>query len=147
MHKYTALKNLHAARKSFVPPKVPDVIHFEKSDHVQAYSVWKLFNEHVNKIIETQKFEDVELSTQSERGRVTRSQMRSYLSSGNDKEDFRSIGYHKFKLYVTYIDSLVGNLQQRFESWPEWVILRDLSFNFLNDLDDSDRQIAFETLI
>ena len=50
-------------------------------------------------------------------------------------------------MYVTYIDSVIGHLQQRFEPWPEWLVLCEHSFNFLNDIEDSDRKIAFEKLL
>ena len=85
--------------------------------HCQGYSVWKALNEHVNIIIDTQTFQNVALLTHSEQGRVTRSQMRSYLCNGYDKEDFRSIVYHRYKSYVTYIDTLIGNLRNRFQPW------------------------------
>ena len=72
---------------------------------------------------------------------------RSFTSSGDEKEDFRSIVHHKFANYVTYIDSLLGHMAQRFEPWPEWLILCDNSFNFLNDLDTFDRKLSFEKLL
>ena len=110
MNKYFKLKNyLHSARTSFVELNSPSVIHFKKSYFHQAYSVWKSFGEHINTIISTQTFENVKLLTRSERGRVTRSQIRASL--GIEKEDFRSIINQKFKMYVTYIDSVIGHLQ------------------------------------
>ena len=38
-------------------------------------------------------------------------------------------------------------MAQRFEPWPEWLILCDNSFNFLNDLDTFDRKLSFEKLL
>ena len=69
---------------------------------------------------DTQLFKNVKLLIVTERGSVTRS--RSFTRSGNEKENFRSIVYHKFANYVTYIDSLQGHMAQRFEPWPEWLI-------------------------
>lgn len=148
MHKYILLKkHLYAARESFVEQKPPVVINFKKSDHFQAYSVWKKFNYNIQIIIETQEFDNVKLLTSSERGRATRSRVRSYHSNGYNKEDFKSIVNHRYKLYVAYLDSLIGNLKTRFEPWPEWVVLCDRAFNFMNDLEISDRKVAFEALL
>ena len=61
--------------------------------------------------------------------------------------DFRSIVYHRYKSYVTYIDSLIGNLQNRFQPWPQWLLHCERTFNFLNDLEESDRKLSFETLL
>ena len=145
MTKYYKLKNyLHLARNSFVTKQIPSIIHFEKSDHHTEYSVWKSFEEHINSIINTLTFQNVQLLTRSERGRVTRSQIRSYMCAG---EDVRSIIHFKFKNYVTYLDSLINHLVQRFEPWPEWVVLCNDCFNFLNKIENTDRSIAFELLL
>ena len=130
---------------SFVELNSLSVIHFKKSDFHQAYSVWKSFGEHINTIISTQTFENVKLLTRSERGRVTRSQIRASL--GIEKEDFRSIINQKFKMYVTYIDSVIGHLQQRFEPWPEWLVLCEHSFNFLNDIKDSTEKLRLRNCL
>ena len=144
MNVYFKLKlQLSSARDSFNSLKVPDAIHLEKTEHHKAYVVWKTFENSVKTIKESQSFENIRLLLQSERGRVTR----SGSSFGCDKEGFESIIIHKFKGYRIYLDLLISELQNRFEPWPEWVILCEKCLNFENDLEFKERNEAFINLL
>ena len=79
----------------------------------------------------------------SDRGRVTR----SGSSFGCEKEGIRSIILHRFKAYRIYLDLVISELINRFEPWPEWVVLGEKCFNFINDSDFDQRRESFSKLL
>ena len=66
---------------------------------------------------------------------------------GCDKEGFRSIILQRFKNYRIYLDLLISELCNRFEPWPEWVVLSEKCFNFMNNYEFEVRNDSFSKLL
>ena len=65
----------------------------------------------------------------------------------NEKEGISSVIHHKYKEYRIYIDLLIAELHERFEPWPEWLVLSERALNFANDLGYRERQESFDKLL
>ena len=136
---------LNIARDSFNSFKIPEFIHLHQTEQSKSYVVWQALDKGIKSIIESQSFENTSLLLRSERGRVTRS--RSGTTFGCDKEGFRSIILQRFKGYRIYLDLVIAELHNRFDPWPEWVVLSERSLNFANTCEFQDRRDSFSKLL
>ena len=66
---------------------------------------------------------------------------------GSDRDGFRAIVMQRFKEYRIYLDSLLTELKNRFEPWPEWVELSFNAFHFQNEMNFDQRKESFTSLL
>ena len=93
------------------------------------YVVWQVLANGIKSITENQTFNDIPLLLRADRGRVTRSRK----SFACDKEGFRAIILQRFKGHRIYLDLVISELCNRFEPWPEWLVLGEKCLNFMNE--------------
>ena len=103
-------ESLSKARDAFKEKKAPDSFMIS-SEKMAEYSVWKLFKESIQEIIDSQTFHGVKLLIPGDRGRVTR----QGISYGYDKEGFSSMIADRFADYEKYVENMLKSLQLRFE--------------------------------
>ena len=143
MNVFNTLKcNLHQAKNSFSSGRIPDNVNVTNTQN-QTYNVWGTFKQCVTEIIESQTFHGIRLLVPSERGRVTR----SGTVFGCDKAAFKAIINNRFNAYGIYLQTLISELQNRFEPWPQWLHLSDIAFNFSTDQSVTERQNALKQLM
>ena len=134
---------LIAAGDSFKEGKIPDPIHLHVDSKQKEYVVWETFNNSAREILEKQKFENVNLISPSERGRVTRRSTRI----GCDKESCNLLFDQQLRSYGSYLHELANQFVFRFHPWPKWLTLCNKCFNFENDLSQEKRKTSFNELL
>ena len=134
---------LNNARDAFNSLKTPEFIHLHQTEHNKEYVVWQALDNGIKCITESQSFNNIHLLLRSDRGRVTR----SGTSFGCDKEGLRSIILQRFKGYRVYLDLIISELCNRFEPWPEWLVLSEKCLNFMNNWEFEDRRESFSKLL
>ena len=127
--------------RSVLTPLEPISLH--KTENTKMYSVWQPFGKAIQCVKENRSFEDVQLLLRSERGRVTR----SGSVFGCDRDEFECVVTQRFRAYRIYLDLLISELINRFEPWPEWLMLCQNCFNFRNTLEFIERRESFTKLL
>ena len=130
------IRLLTCARDSFKNNNAPKPEPIEIETKLSKFYLWEDFNNCTNTIIQDQTFHKFQLLLPSERGRVTRSGSR--FGCG-DQTSYIDIKTHCFSKFSTYIDVLLFNLACRFIPWPQWAVLSNDCFNFLDPKTDEKR--------
>ena len=78
-----------------------------------------------------------------DRGRVTL----SGIKYGYEKDAFSALVKSRYPKYTKYIQDVLDSIQRRFEPWPKWLIHCEEAFNFGNELEQQEREKAFQSLM
>ena len=135
------IKKLEHAKDCFENDRSPSINSTDSNSDTQWN--WGFFKKSVEEICESQTFKGVKLLVPGDRGRVTR----SGISYGYDKESFSAMVLTRFRHYAKFLSELIDSLKNRFEPWPQWMLLCNETFNFSNELPLADRQAALEILM
>ena len=136
-------QQLQHGMESFQKGETPSAISIEKGNAVKQYTIWGNFKQNITKITDDQTYKNVRLLVPSELGLV----IRSGTIYGCDKEGYKNLVKVRFKDFAKFLQSFIKELENRFEPWPEWIILCDDTFNFSSNNTTTDRKQLFLFLL
>ena len=105
--------------ESFQKGETSSTIFLEKGNDIKKCTVWGNFNQNISKIIDVQTYKNVRLLLPSELGRVTRSR----TVYGCDREGYQNLVKARYKDLSKFLRSFIKEMENRFEPWPDWIIL------------------------